>query len=307
MSKNIIPVFFAIDNNYLPFLAVSLQSIKENASKQYIYKIHVLNTGVEKEKEDKILELQDDCFQISFVDVSKKLDEISKFIGLRDYYTCTTYFRLFIAGMFPEYDKALYLDADTVVPGDLSELYNTDLGNNLISAVLDETVLALDIFQDYVKNALGVPHEQYFNAGVILMNLKLFREEDFYGKFNALLKTYKFSVAQDQDYLNVLCKDRVLYLGVEWNKMPMPPVIDKPKLIHYNLTRKPWHYDETLYSEIFWEYAKKTAFYQEILDVKKAFTKEDAQKDALCEQNLVAMAKKEAEAKDNYYNLYVKK
>lgn len=53
MNNNIIPIFFACDSEYIKYTMVSLQSVMENASKDYIYNIHILNSGIEEEKQKK--------------------------------------------------------------------------------------------------------------------------------------------------------------------------------------------------------------------------------------------------------------
>ena len=60
--------------------------------------------------------------------------------------------------------------------------------------------------------------ENYINAGILVMNLKELRNFDFENKFIDLLSKIKFSVAQDQDYINVICKNRIKYLPKIWNK-----------------------------------------------------------------------------------------
>lgn len=75
------------------------------------------------------------------------------------------------------------MDSDTVVLGDVSELFSYELGGNLIGAVPDQAVAAVEPFREYTKSALGIDAEQYFNAGIILMNLKKFREDDFTADF----------------------------------------------------------------------------------------------------------------------------
>ena len=304
-EKKEIPVFFAADENYLPFLDVCLRSVKEKASKKYNYKIYVLNSGVSGRSAERIMKLDDAGFSISFVDVSERLQEVSKFFQLRDYYTSAIYYRLFIVGLFPQYDKALYLDCDTVMLGDVSELYNYELGNNLIGAVADSAVAAVPEFQKYTKQVLGIDGNKYFNSGVILMNLKQFRAENFYENFYKLLKSYRFVVAPDQDCLNLLCKNKVKYLSDTWNRMPIHGQCkDVPKLIHYNLTMKPWHYDDVMYREYFWQYAEKSEFYQEILAHRAAFTPAMAARDAEGAKNLIVLADAEADREDNYYRLY---
>lgn len=301
-NKPIIPIFYASDENYLPYLSVSLSSLKENASKEYRYKIYILNADIVlNERTQKIFAYADENFEIEYVDVSKRLEEVKESLKLRDYYTGATYYRIFIANMFPQYEKALYLDSDTIVLGDIAELYNKELGDNLVGAIPDGAVGAVPEFKRYTKEVLGVTFDKYFNAGILLMNLAQFRKENFYDSFCALLKEYKFAVAQDQDYLNVICKDKVAYIGEEWNKMPIGGENqDKPKLIHYNLTMKPWHYEDILYKEYFWDYARKNAFYTSILSDLQGYSQEKKQKDADSEVALRKLCIEEAEKEDNF-------
>ena len=305
-KEQIIPIFFAADKNYIPFLSVSLDSLKENASKSYRYEIYILNTDIDEKEAEPVKKFEDEKFGVHFIDVSERLEEVKNSLQLRDYYTGATYYRIFIANMFPEYEKALYIDSDTIVLGDVSELFNTELKSNLIGAIPDEAVAVVPEFRLYTKETLGIEAEKYFNAGVILMNLKEFRKSNFYGKFCGLLKTYKFCVAQDQDYLNVLCKDRIVFVGNEWNKMPIGGASETPKLIHYNLTMKPWHYENILFKEHFWHYAKRSEYYERILGELRAYSAEKKQKDADSEVALKALAVKEAKREDNYFKRFGK-
>ena len=305
-NKKVIPIFYAADDNYLPYLAVSLSSMKDNASKEYFYEIYVLNAGMAKETLERLKAYEDENFRITSVDVTSKMEKVKDSLQLRDYYTGATYYRIFIANMFPEYTKALYIDCDTVVLGDISELFNTELGDNLIGAASDGAVASVPEFRLYTKEVLGIEAEKYFNAGVILMNLMQFRKENFYEKFCALLKQYRFSVAQDQDYLNVICKDKVQYIGIEWNRMPIAgDKEEKPKLVHYNLTLKPWHYEKILFQEYFWDYARKNEFYERIRTELLEYTQEKRDADAACEKALIELAVSEANRADNYYKKFV--
>lgn len=303
--KPTVSLFFAADQNYLPYLAVSLCSIKAHADRSRKYSVTVLHSGISEESAGRITSMSEEGFTVRFTDVSEKLAALGDRLQLRDYYTHTTYYRIFIAELFPELDKALYIDSDTVALTDVGELYDHDLGDCLVGGIPDETVSITPIFRNYVEQTLGVHADDYFNAGVLLMNLKAFRKENFFGKFVDLLGKYRFSVAQDQDYLNVICKDRVLYISPLWNKMPIPsPSAATPKLIHYNLTRKPWHYSNVLYREHFWEYAKKTDYYDEIAAVLESYGEDRKKADAACEQSLLRLAESESLRPDNYRRIY---
>ena len=307
--KKIIPVFFAADDKYVPFLAVTLQSIKEHISPENEYRIYILHAGVSDDGSDKIKQFESENFKVNFVDVTDRLAVLSEELQLRDYYSCATYYRIFIAVMFPEYDKAIYLDSDIAVRCDLADYFDIDLGDNYVAGVPDGAVGAVPVFKEYTKRVLGIEAERYFNAGVLLLNLKALRNEDFYGKFSALLKKYKFIVAQDQDYLNVLCKGRVKYLSDEWNAMPVGGETQRlkdPKIIHYNLTMKPWHYDDILYQEYFWSSAERTEFYELLKGFLRDYGEEEKKNDAACEAGLLALCEKEIGNEENYYKKYGK-
>ena len=305
--KKVIPVFFAADENYLPYLTVALASLKENADKRYDYAIYILNAGVTDEAKEKVKKYEEEWLSVTFVDVSKEMEAVKNSLQIRDYYTGATYYRIFIAEMFPQYEKAVYIDSDVVLLGDISELYETPLGDALVGAVADEAVASVEQFRLYTKEVLGIDAKEYFNAGVLVMNLKKFRESNFYAAFCQLLKTYKFSVAQDQDYLNVLCAGQVVFVDGEWNKMPIGGAGElRPKLIHYNLTMKPWHYEDVLYREYFWQYAKGVEDYPLILDALSSYTDEKKKKDAAAEKGLIALCVQEALREDNYRKKWAK-
>ena len=296
MNKEI-PVFFAVDNGYIPFLSVALRSLIDNTSNENKYAIKILYTSVTDENKEKIKKYEKENISIEFVDLNKQLEKIKEKLYTRNYFSNTTYYRLFIPELYPEYDKAVYIDSDTVCLSDIAELYNTDMGDNLIAGIPDGVIQAIDIFKDYVERVVGVAdYNNYFNAGVIVMNLKELRDYKFEEKFIYMLEKIKFEVAQDQDYLNRLCKGRVKILDYSWNRMPvMGKTEEKINLIHYNLGAKPWYFDNVVYQEYFWEYAKKTEFYNEIKELGTKYTDEDKEKDDSNSLKLMELAKKETE------------
>lgn len=304
-EKNILPLFFSVDDNYAKLLTISLHSIIKNASKKYHYEVIVLNTGLKEESINLIKSLENDFFNICFVDVRENLERIYSELLTRDYYTKTTYYRLFIAGLFPQFDKILYLDSDTIIEGDISELYRIDIGSNLVGAIPDASVQIVPEFIEYVEKALGIEHEDYFNAGILIMNLKKMRNIDFEDHFIDLLKKYKFEVAQDQDYLNVLCHGDVYYIDESWNTMPLGEKNPNPNLIHFNLTFKPWKYDNIMYEEFFWQNVRELSLEKDILELKASFTDEMKRIDLLGGEKLKELCVKEANDEKNYYHLFV--
>ena len=298
-NLEVIPIFFAIDDGYMPFLAVALESLIENSSKQYYYSIKILYTNIKEENKKKINKYKRENVNIEFVDLNYYIEKVKDKLYTRDYYTNTTYFRLFIANLYPQYNKAIYLDSDIVVLGDIAELYNQDIGDNLIAAAPDDVIQTIKVFQEYAEKVVGVAdYRNYFNAGILLMNLDEFRKFNFQNKFLYLLETIKFTVAQDQDYLNRLCKGKVKIIDKAWDKMPIAndDFDDKDlKIVHYNLADKPWHYDNIRYKDYFWKYAKKTEYYNEICKIKENYSEEERFKDMQQFKTLKDLAQKEAD------------
>ena len=298
-NLEVIPIFFAIDDGYMPFLAVALESLIENSSKKYYYSIKILYTNISEENKKKINKYKRENVNIEFVDLNYYIEKLKDKLYTRDYYTNTTYFRLFIANLYPQYNKAIYLDSDIVVLGDISELYNQDIGDNLIAAAPDDVIQTIKVFQEYAEKVVGVAdYRNYFNAGILLMNLDEFRKYNFQNKFLYLLETIKFTVAQDQDYLNRLCKGKVKIIDKAWDTMPVGTgtLEEKDlKIVHYNLADKPWHYDNIKYKEYFWKYAKKTEYYNEICKIKENYSEEERFKDMQQFKTLKDLAQKEAD------------
>ena len=307
--KKIIPVFFAADDKYVPFLAVTLQSMSEFLCADNEYRIHVLHEGLSEESKKSISKYQKENMTITYADVSAQISTFASKLKLRDYYTNAIYFRLFIAQLFPQYDKAIYLDCDIVIRCDLAELYDTSLENAYLAAVPDGAVGMVPVFQEYTKKVLGINGNEYFNSGVMLLNLNVLRREGFYDKFSELIARYGFIVAPDQDCLNVICKNRIVFLSDEWNTMPIGGEAQRaknPKIVHYNLTMKPWHYENILYREYFWANAEKTEFYDCLKQELQNYGNAEKERDKACEAGLLALCQKEIDRTDNYYNVYVK-
>ena len=139
MTKTRIPIFFATDDNYFKYLAVTLSSIESYASDEYIYDIKILSTGLSKENEKAISELNFPHLSVSVVNVDEKMKRIRSHISkrLRDYYSESIFYRIFIPHLFPHLEKAIYLDCDIVLKDDVSKLYFTDIGDNILGAPIN--------------------------------------------------------------------------------------------------------------------------------------------------------------------------
>lgn len=302
-KKAEIPIFFACDEDFVKYTMVSMKSIMENADRSRKYHIYILHMGITEATQAKVLAMADEEFAIDFVDVTDKMKSIADKLPIRDYYSNTTYFRLFIPDMFPQYRKALYNDSDTIVVGNIAELYDHKLGKLYAGVCPDRVVAQTDILGDYVEKVLGVKRTRYFNAGVMLMNCSQFRENHLLDEFLEMLHVYLFVVAQDQDYLNLICKNQVLYMEPKWNAQVFGELAcpeEEVGLFHFNMAAKPWHYEDCRLAEYFWKYAKMTVDYDAIKEGLANYTDEQRRNDSVSGEKLIRLAVSEINREDNY-------
>ncbi len=278
MKKPVIPIFYTADDNYAPYLSVSIISLLKNASPDYRYEIYVVYDkmsfkNLTRLRTLKVLREKDAKIHL------KPMREVLGFMTERpntrlnaSMFTLTIYYRIFIAQMFPQYDKGIYLDSDTVVTDDISKLFNVRLGKKyLLGAVNDFSIKKNKPFMDYIEKYVGIPRDEYFNSGVLLLNLAEMRRLRFDEHFLYLLVRYDFdTVAPDQDYLNSMCYGRVKLLPSKWDAMPAKgvPPMKSPGIVHYNLYFKPWYYDGIDYEAYFWRYAAGSPFIKEVNAIK---------------------------------------
>ncbi len=306
IKKTIVPIFYACDDTFVKYTIVSIRSLLDNADKNKVYKIYVLNTGVSDLMKEEAEELTTDYAEIIFVDIRGQVEKLGADLPLRDYYSRTTYFRFYIAELYPQYDKAIYIDSDTVVVSDISKIYEIDLKDKFVGACNEQAMVQTEVYGNYVEKVMGIDRNNYFNAGVLLINCVAFRENKVLEQFLKLLGVYSFVVTQDEDYLNVICHNKVFWLDAGWNVEVYGtlPVEEKDiKIFHYIMVSKPWHFSDCRFGEVFWEYAKKTSVYQEILQVLNDYTDEQRKKDFESCEALAKLAEEESKRVDTFVNI----
>ncbi len=304
--KKIVPIFYICDDAYMKYINASIKSIIENSSLDYEYQIHILNTDIKEETIKRTKKLEKDNFKIYFDDVTNRLNEIKEKLFVRDYYNLTTYYRFFIADMFPEYDKVIYIDGDTIALDDIAKLYEIDLEGNIIAGAHEQAFVQVDLYGRYVEEVLGVSRYDTINAGVMLIDTKAFRNEDILGQFIQKLGEYKFVVTQDEDYLNLICNGRIKFIDLEWNAQTFKfldfPVIEKDiHIIHYNMSVKPWFFLDCRLGNYFWEYALMTDYYDELKKGLESFTDQDRKNALNVLESINDLVISEIERPDNYY------
>ena len=265
-----VPVFYSITDDFTPYAAVSLHSLVKHADPKRDYTVTFLHQGLSRDHEKALAAYNRDNVHIKFYEMS---DELLKPIQdrkenyFRGDFAMSIFYRLFIPDLFPEYDKVVYIDSDTVLNDDIAKLYDHDLGNNLLGACTDTSIQFVEKILRYIKEVLALDPKEYINSGMLVMNAKAFREENFVDKFFSLLGRYHFDcIAPDQDYLNEICSGRIKYLDGRWDAMPNEntAALENPGLIHYNLFSKPWRFSGIQYEDYFWTNAEETIFADEL-------------------------------------------
>lgn len=277
-DKNIIHVVFAADANYAMPLAVAICSTANNCDRKRKIVFHVIQSGIGQELRAKV-ERSLECAQFpdaQIIWLDAPLDRIRNFKLGHRYTTVLTFARLLIAELLPQQvRKTLYLDCDIVVLEDIAPLWDIDIDEKSLFAARDTV--------DNVANPVGgIPHYRelgippdthLFNAGVLLMNLQKWRDNDLSTKLLDYLTTYSEVVRMaDQEALNALLYDDWRELDFRWNwqipwrgvrrgthRMDWTPGTSRKSIVHFISSEKPWlpgcDYAEKRY---FFEYLDQT-------------------------------------------------
>lgn len=285
-NENNIPIVFATDDNFVPYLYVALKSLIANSNDKNNYDIIILYSKINSYNISILSALKKSNVSIRFFDMTEVMKPYESLWYTHWNYTDAMYYRFFIADILKDYDKVLYLDGDIIFNCDVAELYETVLGDKYIAAIQDiSQQMTAYIGENYRENVLHIKRENYFNTGVLLLNIKVLKNIDFLNKCLNTLKELKTPLFPDQDVLNKVCDGYVKYLPYNYNllwncihyykdaKERMPEETYKryieawqsPKIIHYAGAYKPWKQPWLEYSSLFWYYARQTPFYEEVI------------------------------------------
>lgn len=204
-----LPIALTCDEQYVKYASVVISSIMANANPDCCYEINIVSEQISQRYQELLLEQvkQKANFSLRFVFL-ENLD-VSRFY-LNSYITVSTYYRFYLPRLFPEYDRILYLDCDLVVDGDISQLAIMNFEDKGLMACRDVWVNGFlergdsDVYtRDYFEIALKMPRaEDYFNAGIILFNLKMIRDRGLDELLFETIQEIPQPLLQDQDILN---------------------------------------------------------------------------------------------------------
>ena len=291
-GKDAVAIMLATDDNYAPYASVMLQSIKENASKDRNYDIVVVGNLSDNNK--RLLEgMKEKNIAVRAVDMRPLLKDIDLSIfSVTLHFSIETYYRFFIPRLFHQYEKVLYLDVDMVTLRDVAELFDTDTGDNWWVATKDISVnLGYTLgtwinkrFLPYLKETLKMGSvSDYFQAGVMVWNIRQCIKDKVSEQLVEQMRKIGTPMYADQCIMNSLangkhihwipCNWNVLWLTEYWTCDGMEPEIYKtamsyyndPYIVHYCSDIKPWNEPHRLHADKFWQYARKTPFYEVML------------------------------------------
>lgn len=290
-SEHNIPICCACDNKYALPCGVMLRSLIEHASPENNYDLIILDNGISRENKAKLVEIiPPTATNISLRFYHIRPSIIDEPFYTRSYYTKTCYCKLYIPTVLKEYDRALYLDADTLVMEDVAQLYHTDLSGNWLGVSSDYDILARLRTDDHRTEKIEMPQlglddalYQYFDAGILVMDLHRLREARIEREWQNTARCTQYE-NMDHDILNLHCKGHVTFIDSSWNVQPdtgprkksmwrFPAkthekwIADRqaPKIVHYSSSAKPWKNSAIDMAHYWWRYARMTPFYEEII------------------------------------------
>jgi lipopolysaccharide biosynthesis glycosyltransferase len=270
-KNNKLTIVFAADEKYLKHLAVAIVSLLEN-NKNLILNIHLIHNGINQKKLDKLNRLVAKYnSKLIFLEID---DNNVKNLYTSSYITTAAYYRLFVAS-FAEDDVAIYLDCDLIVNGSIQEISNIELNGSYLGAVVDPGINVSHKIQLGMKES-----SEYFNSGVMLLNLKRWKQENLTRKIIKFIDEKRDIIKyHDQDGLNAIVDGAYVRLPTKYNLQTkfiikhnknseefkslndLSDAIKNPTIIHFTGENKPWHFlSDHPYRKLYKYYQSMTPF-----------------------------------------------
>lgn len=219
LDEDVIHIGFGLhdkDGHYSVWVGTVMQSILEHTDSRICF--HILHDETvseeNKRKLKQVANQKGDSIQFHFIDTAI-FDDVKERLHR---FTVGTMFRLMLPEILPNLDKIIYLDADLFVNRDIKELWDVDIREYCLAGVIDEGV-DIHNYPRILNKYPKIKKESYFNAGVLYINLKKLRE---FGNLKKLVVDFLVENPEaglpDQDALNVIFHNKVLYLDGSWNR-----------------------------------------------------------------------------------------
>lgn len=275
---NKINIVFASDNNYAQHTAVAMASVLVNTKVPQKIQFYLIDDEIQQDNKEKITKtVQNLGGNIEFIKIKNS--------RLEDCYVSgelsrASYFRLDIANILDKsIEKIIYLDCDLLVYDDIEKMWRLDMGGKPVAATCDLGIMASARVRKQKNKFIGLPFDApYFNAGVLIMDLKKWRDGNYAEAIIALAIQNKYP-NHDQDALNKFFMNNWQEIPLRWDVIP--PVFNlflkivtksdlrkkaieaklNPAIFHYAGGYKPWEYEiHDGFNDKYYEYLNLTEY-----------------------------------------------
>lgn len=266
MNK-LIHIAFGINDRYAPYVAVTLKSLVHNNNNLNLV-AHILTDGISKKNIETMQKAAPSVkLEIHIVNDTKLRE-------LKDNWSIYTWYRILLPDILPEVDRILYLDADVIIDGSITPLFELDMTGIAVAGAID-----IQRFNEGLYKRLNYnPSDKYICTGVLLINLDYWRGKGLTSKVIEWAKMNDLIIIfPDQDAINVVCHDNKIILPMKYGVLDayfhydcfltdeyrpqLLDALDYPVIIHY-AGQAPW-----IYERMYHQFQNRWDYYNSLLDV----------------------------------------
>jgi lipopolysaccharide biosynthesis glycosyltransferase len=277
-----IAIVCALDNSYVMPMASMVASLLHNLASDQSVQLFIIDGGIQPQQKSRFTRSLDETrCQVNWMLPQPELLRRVERMTVSGHIALSAYYRILIPELLPEVvEKVIYLDCDLIVLGNLKELWDLDLQSSYLLAAQDTGV-------QYVSSDNGLmnyrelripPETKYFNSGVLVINLKQWRQDNICWEIVAYIENNISRIRwHDQDALNAVLFDHwqelppwwnqipAIYDFQSWQESPFPQdvyehTLHQPDIVHFATSRKPWNSFDHRDAELFYDYLDRTAW-----------------------------------------------
>ena len=270
-------IAYITDDNYAMPTAVSIVSLLENKAANISYVVHLILDNVSDQNKDRFKEISYPNCEIDIIDADSSAYQEFQKNKVNLHVSKSALLKFNLPEIFSDIDTLLYIDGDTLIIQDISELFKIDLSKYYAGVV--------DNFEALMFSTLS----RYFNNGVMLLNLKKMRADNMTTKLIDYRKN-GLNYFMDQDAFNIVFNEEVLFLSSKYN-FRVPKFLETDfeefneefcdnkyideneclmdqKILHAVRQLKPWKYNLPWVTDIFFKYLKLSPYKTQKLRLK---------------------------------------
>lgn len=227
-----INVLYQTDDNYAPYTGVSISSLLRRHEKYETINIYIIDNDISAENKRKIDETVNKYNRkVFYIDAKELVKYIKKYKMPMYRGGYTNYLKMFAGVYFTEnkisIDRLLFIDSDSIILGDVGELFSLDMEDNVIGMVCDSLTFR------FKNKYIGLKEEEpYYNAGMVLYDMKKWLEEDALDEIKMHIQNVRASyTGHEQDIMAVVFKGRILKMDPKYNFQPYHYIYEPEKFL----------------------------------------------------------------------------